>query len=203
MTTLNTFNVNIYLRSHILVAPVCTDPVLLIIYCWGSTGATIEGLPVAGASHSDPAKRTLFTQSGTVVRSHNETNSSKRMWLTRVEQVLYATITSSLSWNCAVYAAQWRAGHSVLLSLVLSNDCCADCWAVNADSGLDRLSFIHCCHWAACFVIGWWAELVGKGEWLPFYCGSGNGGWAAEVCGAFLLEIDLGGSWLSWLAVLE
>jgi hypothetical protein len=83
----------------------------------------IEGLLVASASHSDPAKRTLFTQSGTVVRSHNEINSSERMWLTRVEQVLCATITSSLSWNCAVHTAWWRVGHSVLLSPVLSNDC--------------------------------------------------------------------------------
>lgn len=52
------------MSSQTMVVSMCASSVLLIMHCGGGEETVIECSPVAGASHSSPAKRTLLAWSG-------------------------------------------------------------------------------------------------------------------------------------------
>ena len=151
----------------------------------GGKGAMIEGPPVAGTSHSGPAKSTLLTWSKqscqvtwlnqTPVKEHGEARSVMvTAWRPEAVQCkLRGGVLSRVycSLRCRAVSAAQRAKRWMLwrvLSMSVSER--NGHWVLNA--GLDRSPFIRYHHWGACSVIGWQAELVATVERrLPVYCG--------------------------------
>ena len=84
--------------------------VLLVMRCGGGKGAMIEGPPVAGASHSGTAKRTLLVQSGT---EWSHTNQPPMRECGRPE-----------SSECCMRQSRPGVSQCILLSQVLSSECC-------------------------------------------------------------------------------